>query len=411
MSKRVDVAVIGAGLAGLVAARHLSRAGIEVTVLEAGDDIGGRVRTDVVDGFRVDRGFQVLCPAYPAMAREFDLPLLDLKPFTRGVGVMSGGRVRRVALRPEALASAYHLLSVRGALALAAMSARDVAVPAGRLRARTDRATSTELAAAGLERRDIDRLMRPFLSGVFLEDRLDTSGRFFHLLWRVFLRSGAAVPADGMSALPRQLADGLPVGTVRCDSKVTAVDGTTITLHTGETVEARTVIVATDGDTASSLLRGVRAPDWHGVTTFYHTAPDSPLGEPLLLVDADQPGLIRNTVVISEAAPGYGSGGRPLISTSVLDTARPVSEVEAAVRARLGFLYRTGTRDWDLVAAYRVPHALPAMPAPHPLRRRVMLAPHLYVCGDHRDTSSIQGALVSGRRTATAVLRGLRRAA
>ena len=170
---------------------------------------------------------------------------------------------------------------------------------------------------------------------------------------------------------------------------------------------APTVIVATDASAATRLLGLPKQPLWYGLTTYYHVTSDLGGAEPLLLVDADQPSIIRNSVVLSAAAPGYATPGYQLVATSVLGASAHDAELELRVRARLSALYRTSTARWELAATYAIPHALPAMPAPHPLRRRVRLAPGLYVCGDHRDTSSIQGALASGRRAATAALSDL----
>ena len=408
MAERVDAIVIGAGLAGLTAARGLVGAGLHVRVLEAADDVGGRMRTDQIDGFRLDRGFQVVCPAYPALAREFDIDALDLRPFSRGLGVLSNQFVHRIGPDPSVVgALRIRLLSLRDASALARLTTLDAVGPAGRLKHRSDRTTHHELRAAGLSERAIDTVFRPMLSGVFGEDMLTTSGRFFHLMWRSFLRGGAAVPAAGIQALPRQLHDALPAGTVSCGAKVTSIRPGAARLGRSGEIAAPTVIVATDASAAARLLGLPTEPLWHGVTTYYHVTNDLSSAEPLLLVDADQPTVIRNSVVVSAAAPEYATPGYQLVATSVLGASANNPELELRVRARLSALYRTSTARWDLVASYAIPHALPAMPAPHPLRRRVRMIPGLYVCGDHRDTSSIQGALASGRRAATAALADL----
>jgi len=408
MAERVDAIVVGAGLAGLTAARGLVGAGLHVRVLEAADDVGGRLRTDQIDGFRLDRGFQVVCPAYPALAREFDVDALDLRPFSRGLGVLSNQIVYRIGPDPSVVgALRIRLLSLRDAAALARLTTLDAVGPAGRLKHRSDRTTHNELRAAGLSERAIDAVLRPMLSGVFGEDMLNTSGRFFHLMWRSFLRGGVAVPAAGIQALPRQLYDALPAGTVSCGAKVTSIRPGSVRLGRNGGITAPTVIVATDASSAARLLGLPNQPLWHGLTTYYHVSNDLAGAEPLLLVDADQPSVIRNSVVVSAAAPEYATPGYQLVATSVLGASAHNPELELRVRARLSALYRTSTARWDLVATYAIPQALPAMPAPHPLRRRVRLVPGLYVCGDHRDTSSIQGALASGRRAATAALSAL----
>lgn len=399
----MDVVVVGGGLAGLSAARRLHRAGTEVTVLEAGDDVGGRVRTDVVDGFRLDRGFQVLLPAYPALRRLADVGALRPRPFTRGTIAMTGSGRRW-------LAAPWHgLPAVRGAggfvagrpadsARMAALAARDVLKAA---RADNGRSTAEELQRWGLTRSTVEEVLRPFLAGVFLDPALATSGRMFHLIWRSFLRGGGALPAEGMQALPRQLAAGLPVRTGVEVSEVTE-DG--VRTRDGEDVPARAVVVATDGDTAARLLPGIEAPAWHAVTTFYYRADVSPLRSPTLLVDGlDE--LLVNTAVLSEVAEGYAPAGAALISASVPDRADP--DLEPRVRQRLARIYDTDTRGWELLKTYAIPKALPVFGPGAPLRRPVRAGPGRYVCGDHRDTPSVQGALVSGRRAAAAVLADL----
>ncbi|MEV0454096.1 NAD(P)/FAD-dependent oxidoreductase [Catellatospora methionotrophica] len=408
MAEQCDVAVVGAGLAGLVAARRITETGLRVTVLEASDDIGGRVRTDAVDGFLLDRGFQTMCPAYPALQEECDLSELHLRPFTRGVAVHWGGRTHQLRPGPTAaLALAAGLVPPADGLTLVELAARDTLGSTAAVLRQPDLSTLDELKAADVSPVTVDRVLRPFLAGVFLEDRLATSGRFFHLMWRMFLRGGAAVPAQGMQALPRLLASRLPLGTIRTGARVDALTPHGVAVHGGEEIAARAVVVATDGNTAARLLPGLRTPAWHGVTTFYHACFGAPSAHPMLTVDPGGGGLITNTVVLTAAAAGYSTDGRALIATSTLDTVTPVDMLERAIRARLSVLYEVPTDGWQFLDAYRIPHALPAMPAPHRMRRPVRHGPGRYVCGDHRDTSSIQGALVSGRRAADAVLADL----
>ncbi|PRY37456.1 NAD(P)/FAD-dependent oxidoreductase [Umezawaea tangerina] len=397
------VVVVGAGLAGLSAADVLSAKGVDVSVLEAGDDVGGRVRTDVVDGARLDRGFQILLPAYPEVVRRFDLAALDLRPLRSGAFVHQGGRHDLLADPRGGPAAwqgvaAQRVLGFTDLLALAGLSARDWLGPAGAITGSVDRTTAAELKRWRLSDRAVDTVLRPFLSGVFLESELTTSSRFFHFVWRSFARGGAALPAAGMAALPRQLAGRLPEGAVRLGAEVVGVRDDGVDLAGGERVEADAVVVATDGGVAAKLVPGLREPAWHGVTTWYFRSPESPLRDPSLLVDGDG-GPIVNTAVVSEAVPSDG----PVVQASLLDA----SIGETAVRMRLAKLYGTHTGDWELLARYEIPHALPAMPAPHRFRSPVRVGGRRYVCGDHRDTSSIQGALVSGRRAAEAVLADL----
>ncbi|WP_328454105.1 MULTISPECIES: NAD(P)/FAD-dependent oxidoreductase [unclassified Amycolatopsis] len=400
------VVIVGAGLAGLAAALHLHRAGVPCTVLEASDDVGGRVRTDVVDGFRLDRGFQILNPAYPAIRRLVDVDALRLGRFWRAVRVADDDRLSLLGHpldAPKAIrdVAARRYLSVKDLAALAAFSARVAAGPARAIVHGEDRSTAEELRLAGVSERALDTVFRPFLSGVFLEAELATSGRFFQLVWRSFLRSAPSLPALGMGELPRQLARRLPSGFVRTGTPVDQVRPGLVRTAGGDTWRARAVVVATDGSTASRLLDGIPEPAWNGVTTWYFTPPETPLPEPVIVVDA-RGGPVVNTAVLTEVCPTYAPAGRVLVSASALS-----SLPDTEVRAALSRLYRTDASRWPVLRRYEIAHGLPVMRPPHEIRRTVGLGDGIYVCGDHRDTSSLQGALASGGRTARAVSAGL----
>lgn len=402
---RCDVVVVGAGLAGLTAAASLSKAGLDVAVLEAGDGVGGRMRTDRVDGFLLDRGFQVLNTAYPAVRRLLDLDALDLRSFDRAALVHVDGENHRIGdPRRELMALPKALTApvggVRSKLALAGYAGVATLAPAARLKARDDRTAAEHWAAMGLDSTAVERVLRPFFSGVVLEEEMTTSSRFVDLMLRMFARGDSTVPAGGMQQVPEQLAGRLPTGSIHLGTEVTEVRPDGITTAAGP-VTARATVVATDVDAADRLLGGALGrKEWKGVTTIYHSAPRAPLDKPTLLLDpGDSP--VNNTVVVSAAAPSYAPEGRALVATSLVHSGRDSFD-EAAVRAHLAVLYDTSTTGWEHLATYDVPRALPAMPAPHRFRSPVRVD-GVYVCGDHRDTSSIQGALVSGERAARAV--------
>jgi glycine/D-amino acid oxidase-like deaminating enzyme len=411
-----DVVVVGAGLAGLAAARALVAAGCEVQVVEASDGVGGRVRTDLVDGLRLDRGFQLYNPGYPEGIRQLDHDALDLRSFTPGVVVAMAGRRYRLG-DPRRLPM-WTIDALRAPVGSAADKARFAAYAVGcaradmsELRARPDCTTEQALRTAGISDRLVDTLLRPFLSGVLAEDGLETSRRFLDLVLRSFVRATPAVPGLGMGEIPAQLAQGLPAGCLRLDQPVRAVAPGVVRTDGGDT-RAAAVVVATDGSTAADLLPGLPEPGWHALTTWYHLADTEPgkltSGQPVLVVDGQRRGPVVNSVVITHAAPAYAGDGGVLVSTTTLGagTSRPGTDIgaEADVRGHLALLYGVDTRRWTLAARYAIPRALPAMPVPLDLRRPLSRGDGVFVCGDHRDTSSIQGALVSGRRAAEAVL-------
>jgi len=397
--------VVGAGLAGLACAQRLSRAGVEVVVLEAGDGVGGRVRTDAVDGFRCDRGFQLLNPAYPVLGHVVDPRELDLHAFVAGVRVATGDRHALLAdprrqpgwVLPTVTAPIGSLLDKLRFAAWAASSLQ----PVRRLVRRRDRTLAESLdraAVSGPLRRGV---VEPFLAGVLAEWEGTTSANFAALLLRSFVLGSPAVPSLGMGRLPELVAASLPAGAVRLGVRVRSVTGRGVDTDDGH-LPARAVVVATDPPSAGRLT-GLPTPAMKSLTTFWHTAPAAPTRLPVLHLDADRRGPVVNTAVLTNVAPSYAPAGRPLVATTVVG-ADGSSQAERAARAHAGVIYGVGTADWELVTTSVVRDALPVQAPPLQVRQPVTVGDGLFWAGDHRDTASIQGALVSGRRAATAVL-------
>ena len=408
---QAQVIVVGAGLAGLAAARQLSIMGAEVIVLEASDGVGGRVRTDRVDGLLLDRGFQLYNPAYPEAARVLDHADLDLRPFAAGAiiatarGPVPLGDPRsqpRWALAAARSTSGSPLAKARFAR-YAWMTSR---MPVSSVLARPEVPAEVALRSIGVDDALLERVLRPFLAGVFLESRLQTSSHFMDLVLRSFVRGRPSIPAQGMQAIPEQLHRSLPDGVVRLNSPVDEVGGTGVVID-GERISAKAVLVATDPMAASRLVPGLQVPSGNGVTTWYHLA-DCPAdritgGVPVLVIDGDRRGPVINSVALTHACSEYASDGRVLVASSVLGTGQ-VAQDERAVREHLALMHGVNTTGWQPVRSYPIPYALPAMLAPLQLRKPADLGDGLFIAGDHRDTASIQGAMVSGRRAADAIL-------
>jgi phytoene dehydrogenase-like protein len=403
---RPHVIIIGAGVAGLACAADLVAAGAAVTVLEAGDAVGGRMRTDRgPGGFRLDRGFQVFNTSYPQVQRRLDRRALELCPFTPGLLLHTdAGRIRFTdpTRQPGQLADLVHgrLGGPAALAALGLLSARDMLLPARVIKHGRDQSTLATLAAAGIPAGLTELLFRPFLAGVFLEDQLETSSRFFHLVWRSMLRGTLCLPRRGIQTVPEQLATALPPRSIRLGTPAAQLTGDGVALAGGGEQPGDAVVVATGPAAAAALLPGLAVPATRTVTTYYHAAPAIPLAEPTLVVDTGR--TVLNSCVLTEVTAGYGGDGRALISTSVLGHGLPGGE--RAVRDRLAVLYQADTAGWEPLASYTVEGALPAMPAPHPLSQPCRVGPGRYVCGDHRATGSVQGALASGARAAREVL-------
>ncbi|TNH30234.1 FAD-dependent oxidoreductase [Micromonospora orduensis] len=410
MLAETDVVIVGGGLAGLAAARRLHRAGVPWRLLEAGGRLGGRVATDVVDGYLIDRGFQVLNTAYPRLGTLLDTDRLNLGYFTSGVLVRKGDDLRRLVnpLREPTGGPGTALAgvgSLRDRLRFAALAAGCATVPTSRLLAAPETSAETALRRAGLSDAIIEELLRPFLSGVFIDRELATSSHVLAMVLRSFARGRIGLPAEGMAALPRAIADPLPADLLDLNIPVAEVAPGRVRTQAGD-IRCRAVVVAVDPPAAAALLPALATVRMHSYTTYYHSAPEPPLAEPILLVDGDRREIVANTVVLSNAASTYAPAGRHLVATSVVG---PTAPPEPTIRGELTRLYGRSTADWTHLTTVAVPQALPAAPPPQGrLRKPVALGEGLFVAGDHRDSPSIQGALASGWRAAGAVLEELR---
>lgn len=408
-----QVLIVGAGLSGLCCGRELARQGVPFLVLEAADGVGGRVRTDEVDGFLLDRGLQNYLTSYPEGGRVLDHSALDLKPFRRALEVRYAGRFHRLAAPTDepltALRSAFGPIGrLSDKLAAAGLA---VAVRRGQDQI-PDRSTLDDLRSLGIGDRMIDRLFRPFLSSVFLEPELATSARQFRSLMRLFGEGKPCLPARGMRAIPEQIAGGLPTGAVRLNTAVAELGDRTVRLTTGETLSGRAVVVATDGPTAFDLTGEAIPPvESNSTVTLYYAAASPPRSDATLLVDGESRGPVTTVAVPSNVAPGYAPSGQALVAASVVGwPASDDAELDARCRQQLGDWFgRPVVESWRLLRVYRIRHALPYQPAGSltPWERPVRVRDGLYVCGDHRDQGSINGAMVSGRRAAEAVIADL----
>ncbi len=416
MSSSPDVLIVGAGLAGLCCALELHEKGVTFQILEATDAIGGRIRTDEVDGFLLDRGFQVLLTAYPEAKRFLDYPRLDLRPFKHGALAWYAGRMNRLVdpwRNPgawwEALRSDFGSLPDK--LRIALLRARLRSSSIDQLFARPDRSTRDALVSAGFSRELIHRFFRPFLGGILLDGELKSSSRMFEFVFKMLSEGDTTLPAKGMGSIPAQLAEKLPAGSIRLNSHVDSLHESELTLTGGETLSARAIVIAAEGPAAAHLVGEVE-PASRSVTCFYYSAAEPPVREPILVLNGDGAGPVNNFSVISEVAPSYAPPGKHLISVTVLGT-QALTEVQLGgfIIAQMKNWFGKVASSWQLLRSYRIAHAQPQQfpGALEPPQRPVRTRPGVYVCGDHRDNASINGAMASGRRAAEAVVSDLRR--
>ncbi len=408
-----DVIVIGGGLAGLAAARTLQTAGVSPLLLEASTELGGRVATDEVDGFLLDRGFQVLLDSYPEARRQLDLEALDLRRFQPGALIRRDGGFGRVA-DPwrDPVAGVRSLISGAfsplDALRMLRLRSEAILTLEGDPVERGDETAARSLRRLGFSDRAVERFFRPFFAGVLLDPQLGAPRHWFEFLFGMFATGHATLPRDGMRALPRQLAAALPPTSIRTNARVRALKNGRVELATGEVLEADAIILATDARNAPVLLPNARSTQWFGCVTLYYAAPESPTRAPLLVLNGeDRRGPVNHVCVPSDVSASYAPPGAALVSATVVGSGHDDDGVlDRDARNQLASWF--GTRQvnaWRLLRVTRVPFSLPrSVPRPDQVAEAIRLGPQLYGCGDYLETPSINGALRSGRRAAEALL-------
>ena len=405
----MTVAIVGAGLAGLSCARLLHERGVPVRVLEAGDGPGGRVRTDHVDGFTLDRGFQVALTAYPEMHRQLDLEALDLAAFDPGALVWRDGRgsvvgdpFRRPATALRTATAPIGSVFDKARIGLLRRRVRSVH-PALLLQGE-DVSTAEALAADGFSDTIVDRFFRPLVGGIQLDPALRDSRRMFDIVFRMLSDGDSAVPAAGMQAIPDQLAAMLPADTIEFGRRVSSAAADHVVVD-GARIDASAVVVATEGPTAAGLVGLERPVESKAVGCVYYATAEPPTDTKLVVLDGTGRGPVLNVAVMSNVATSYAPPGRHLVAASLPGHVGPSMERDATEQLRRW--WGPAVDSWEIVGTYRIAHGQPRQTPPFAPKRPVELRDGLFVCGDHRDTASIQGAMYSGRRCAAAVARRL----
>lgn len=429
-----DIVIVGAGLAGLRCAELLQRAGFETLVLEAKDGPGGRVRTDLVDGFRLDRGFQILLTAYPEARAALSYRNLKLRRFSPGALVWHGGRFHRFADPRREPRKALRFLfddvvSFHDKWRIAALRARVGRGTPDSLFQKPDSTTYEFLLQFGFSPRMIDRFFIPLFGGIFLESELRTSSRFFQFLFRMFSMGVAAVPADGMERIPQQMAARLAPDSLQLNTRVMSVSRRqqrfVVSTSAGQTIEAKQLVLAVAEHALPPLLSDLLPHGrlqtrvqrvWNRTTTFYYAAPRSPIDGPVLALNGEGPdgGPINNLAVMSQVSHRYAPRGQELIAVSVVGVAPGESAtgvdvgmgpLESAVREHAERWFGAEmVREWRLLAGYPIAHALPFARTTQWEASGTRLTDNVYLCSDAQETPSLQGALASGRRAADAIL-------
>ena len=371
------VAIIGAGLAGLSAAITLQDAGCDVEIFESSDRVGGRVATDVIDGYRLDRGFQLINARYPELLRLNVISELDFTYASRSIDIsldeqivsLGDPRTNPFSAFNSATGSIFTKLNFMSYLFSSSVSGKSV---------------EDELNRFGNLYR---RVLKPFLSGVFLTSPANVDAVTGKEIVRSFISGKPGLPARGAGELALALAR--RVKTIHLNSRIDSL----------AQVEADAVIVTTDLTTAAQLLDIPNVPKLAASTTWYHEVPFEMTQSNRLLIDGQARGPVINSIAISNLVPTYAPLGKTLLSSTTIEFAS-----ESEVRRHLATLWGTSTSDWSLIAKYEIPKSLPIFGLGAQGVHSAKLADNLFVAGDYRTAPSQNGALLSGRLAAQELL-------
>ncbi len=400
-----DVVIVGAGLAGLSASRYLTAAGCDVHVLEASDGVGGRVRTDHVDGFTLDRGFQILLTAYPELKKQFDVDALNLQPFDPGALVWINGKGKVFSdplRRPKSfVATAVAPIgSVVDKIRLATLRLSVTRGNGAALLSHPDITTAKMLSGRGFSPKMIQRFFTPLVGGIQLDPQLTASRRMFDVVFRMLNQGDAVVPAAGMSAISEQLASHTPAEKIHLATRVVSATKNGVVTENGHTISAKVVIVAVEGPAASTLT-GIPPVQSRSVSCVYFASTSAPTNKKLIILDGTGQGPVLNIAVMSNIAPSYAPEGQHLIAAALPGCIG--DDVEDIARQQLQTMFGTQVESWKHLRTYRIAHGQPDQSPPFNPKKKQKLDNGIFICGDHRDTASTQGALFSGRRCADAV--------
>jgi len=376
MPSSSDVLIVGAGLAGLNAAITLQEAGRDVRLIESSDRPGGRVTSDVIDGFICDRGFQLINAKYPA------LQALDV---IKEIDFVKAPRVIEVALGNDRRALGDPRIAPWTAL---------------------DRATGTIpeklcllrfLASSPQENQSVEDVLK--IAGSTYTRVLrpkNVDARYGQSIIKSFVTGSPGVPRKGVAELSKALAS--RVNSVTYGVRADSLEGKVVQTSAGE-FTAPTIVIATDATTATQLLGLPEVPRMAGCITWYHSVTANPSGNGRLIVDGQNRGPIINSIVISDISSSYAPEGQHLVSTTT-----DLGATESDVRRHLAIMWGMSTHDWQLIAKYEIPAALPIQSVGRALTQTVKVSENVYVVGDHRAVPSQQGALFSGRLAAELIL-------
>jgi protoporphyrinogen oxidase len=397
----MKIGIVGAGLSGLTCAWYLKKNGInDIIIFESSEKAGGKLKTDRIDGFQLDRGFQVLLPAYPETKKVLDYDKLQLQGFQKGSLIYKNGKqipfydpengftalLKTVLDGPGTFIDKLILLKLK--FTLSRLSVEEI------FSSKKTIGSLAYLRESGFSERIINDFWIPFYQGVFLENTLETDSRMLQFTFKMFAEAGAAVPKEGMAAIPMQLLDYIGADKIRYNASVLHYDSKSVTTSDGKQESFDKVVLA------CNINRNVA---YHSVTNNYYEAEKLPVDTKHVIINANPNRTINNVVMMSHVAPNYSKNGKHLISVS----ANGIHADADVFMGDLKSIFGLEASNWKLVKSYTIREALPAVNFEE--KYEPMSPEGVFYCGDYLLQGSINGAMESGRRAAEEIMKGIRK--
>lgn len=404
-----EIIIIGGGIAGLTCAIELEKRGFAPLIIEATDRVGGRVKTDIKNGFRLDHGFQVLLTAYPEARRYLNYDALGLKNFNPGAALFNGGSSFEISdpLRQPSTALTMLFSPIGGLgdkLKMASLASKLKKESISNIFKKDELTTLKYLSDFGFSDKIINTFFKPFFGGIYLENELNTSSRMFEFVFKMFSEGNAAVPAHGIEEIPKQLKSQLKKTSFRFNTKVQSVNDK-VTLDNGETLQPQKVVIATQPE---ALMSGFsEKPEFQSVLNLYFSCNKKSINKPLIGLVPDEGKLINNFCDLTSVSEAYSASSQRLISVSVNDDSN--TNISEKVLRELSDLTKISEKEFKFIDAYHIPKALPVnknlkyeIPA-----TEVKLHEDIFLAGDYLLNGSLNAAMLSGRTAAEAVQHSL----
>ncbi|MFD2201303.1 NAD(P)/FAD-dependent oxidoreductase [Shivajiella indica] len=413
MKSDAVIYIIGAGISGLIAAYELEMAGYSPIILESSDEVGGRVRTDKFKDYLLDRGFQVLLTAYPEAQRYLDYEALKLKKFSPGAIILKPGNsfiihdplrnplklINMVFSGVGTFLDKIKIFSLTKSLEKKSIE---------EIFQEPSQTTLQFLKDYGFSDKIIDNFFKPFFSGIFLENELNTSSRMFKFVFKMFAMGHAAIPENGMQQIAEQLKNKLTKSQIIFNSPVKKIEGTTLYLSSGGEIQADRIIVATKPDKLIPQLSG-QFKAGRKVINIYYSIFHSFVAQPMIALVTDPQFLINNLVFMTDISKAYSQNTKALLSVSIVKPVESIEKLEKMVAIELEALTKIKAEYFEHIKTYLIEEALPQVEdfacTLSPTNTKVLDG--VYLAGDFLLNGSINAAMTAGRKAAEAVILSL----